>query len=81
MAEAGSVAATFTDRTGIVASFDDHVGSGIVADAGTDQRWWFHCTCIPDGTRTVPIGASVHFRVDLGPTGFEAVNVAVRTDA
>ena len=72
------LSAAFTNRTGVVASFDDHVGSGIVRDTTTDEVWPFHCTRVAGGARTLPSGARVDFRVDLGPTGLEAVDVAVR---
>ena len=76
---ADGLSAAFTNRTGVVEAFDDHVGAGTVRDAVTDEVWPFHCTRIADGSRTIPEGASVAFRVDLGPTGLEAVSVAVRS--
>jgi cold shock CspA family protein len=74
------LSAAFTNRSGVVATFDDHVGAGTVRDTTTDEVWPFHCTRIVGGGRTVPTGALVDFRVDLGPTGLEAVAVAVRSE-
>lgn len=78
MADGARLSAAFTNRTGVVEHFDDHVGAGTVRDTATDEVWPFHLTRIADGTRTIPAGAAVDFRVDLGPTGLEAVAVAVR---
>lgn len=60
---------------GRVIEFDDHVGLGVVeADDGT--RYPFHCTQIADGSRTIPVGAAVHFEVAAGPLGrWEAARV------
>lgn len=71
-----SLDAAFTNRTGVVASFDDHVGAGTVRDAVTDEVWPFHCTRIADGSRTIPAGVEVGYRVEPGPTGFEAVAIS-----
>jgi cold shock CspA family protein len=73
---ADRLAAAFTDRTGVVATFDDHEGAGTVRDATSDEVWPFHCTRIADGSRTIAAGTPVAFRVELGPTGLEAVAVA-----
>lgn len=69
-------AEAFTVRTGVVTSFDDHVGAGNLADDATGRTWWFHCTRLADGSRTVALGVAVTFRVEPGPTGLEAVAVA-----
>ncbi len=69
------LARVFTARTGAVAAFDDHVGAGTVVDDLTGCTWAFHCTRIADGSRTVPTGAAVTYRVEPGPTGLEAVAV------
>jgi cold shock CspA family protein len=66
-------------RPGVVQTFDDHVGAGTVRDALDGTEWWFHCTRIAGGRRTVAIGATVGFRVTPGPTGLEAGDVEVRT--
>jgi cold shock CspA family protein len=68
--------AVFTTRRGVVASFDDHEGSGTVADAGSSAAWSFHCTRIADGSRTVAVGTVVTYRIEPGPYGFEAVAIA-----
>ena len=50
--------------TGRVAAYDDAAGVGEVeADDGT--RYFFHCTQIADGTRTIDVDAPVAF--DLAP--------------
>lgn len=61
---------------GKVAEFDEHVGLGeIEGDDG--RRYPFHCTRIADGTRTVPVGATVTFEVVPGHLGrWEAAAVA-----
>lgn len=69
-------AEAFTARTGVVTSFDDHVGTGTLADDSTGRTWWFHCTRIAGGGRTVALGEAVTFLVEPGPTGLEAVAVA-----
>ncbi len=69
------LAAAFSERTGVVATFDDHVGAGTVRDEG-GHLWSFHCTRIADGSRTIAVGAEVSFRVEPGPVGLEAVGVA-----
>ena len=45
-------------------------------DGDDGQVWPFHCTRIADGSRTIAADTSVTFRVEPGPTGFEAVDVA-----
>lgn len=55
-------------RAGRVSEFDAARGWGAIeADDGT--RFEFHCTQIADGTRTIPVGASVRFRVRPGQLG------------
>jgi cold shock CspA family protein len=45
---------------GTVAEFDDHKGFGVIA--GDDGRsYFFHCTQIADGTRTIDAGTAVWF--------------------
>jgi cold shock CspA family protein len=62
-------------RRGIVDGYDEAAGHGtIVDDAG--RRWWFHCTAIADGTRTIDTGAAVRFRLAPGTLGrYEATGV------
>jgi len=67
----------FTERSGVVATFDDQVGAGTIVDDATGAPWWFHCTRIADGTRTIAIGVPVTFCVEPGPTGLEATTVAL----
>ena len=61
--------------TGVVASFDDPRGLGVVrAEDGTEYP--FHCTAIADGTRTIDEGAAVDFEVVAGRMGrWEAANL------
>lgn len=66
----------FTDRVGVVAAFDDHVGAGTLTDAETGEAWWFHCTRIAGGERSIAVGTPVAYRAVPGPTGLEAVDVA-----
>lgn len=61
--------------------FDDHVGAGRLRDDVDGREWWFHCTRIAGGERSVEAGSSVAFRVVPGPTGLEAVEVTVRAGA
>lgn len=67
-------ATAFTRRSGIVATFDDHVGAGTIAEDGQPD-WPFHCTSIADGSRTIAVGTAVSFRVTAGPNGLEAFAV------
>jgi cold shock CspA family protein len=61
---------------GTVVEFDPHRGLGAVRSAD-GATYPFHCTRIADGSRSVPVGASVHFEVAPGPLGrWEAVEVA-----
>ena len=56
------------ERQGTVAVFDDAAGVGEVeADDGT--RYFFHCTQIADGTRTIAVGATVAFVLAPGHRG------------
>ena len=69
-----TLASAFSEMSGTVTDFDDHVGAGtITADDGA--TWWFHCTRIADGSRTIALGTAVAFEVAPGPTGLEAVTV------
>lgn len=64
----------FSERTGRIEHFDDVVGAGTVRD-DDGAEWWFHCTSIADGTRTIEAGAPVRFEVVPAPTGLEAVGI------
>ena len=49
-------------RTGTVERFDDPAGYGTVVDGG-GRSWFFHCTQIADGTRTIAVGTEVTFEL------------------
>lgn len=55
-------------RTGTVATFDDAKGWGSVATPEGD-RYFFHCTAVADGSRTIDEGAPVSFEVVAGHRG------------
>jgi cold shock CspA family protein len=61
---------------GHVATFDDPRGYGtVVADDGGGP-WFFHCTAIADGTRTIEVGARITFEVVAGQQGrYEAIDI------
>ena len=63
---------------GVVTDFDEAAGLGTVtADDGT--AYPFQCTQIADGTRTVPVGAAVHFEVQPWHLGrYEATVIRPR---
>jgi cold shock CspA family protein len=62
-------------RRGAVAAYDDVAGYGTITEDG-GAEWWFHCTAIADGSRTIDVGAAVAFRVVPGHLGrHEAVDV------
>jgi cold shock CspA family protein len=55
-------------RTGLVESFDEPRGLGVVrADDGAVLP--FHCTAIADGSRTIEVGQAVRFIVVAGHLG------------
>lgn len=62
----------FAEATGTVDTFDEARGLGTVrCDDGAVVG--FHCTAIADGSRTVPEGQPVRFRIVPGRQGqFEA---------
>lgn len=61
-------------RTGRVREFDPAAGYGTIVD-GTDA-WFFHCTAIVDGSRTIREGREVAFVVCPGHLGrWEAADV------
>lgn len=65
---------------GEVVSFDDAKGYGTVRAGGRD--YFFHCTQIVGGTRTIDVGAAVTFDVVAGHLGrYEAVAVARRANS
>ncbi len=65
-------------RTGVVASFDDPRGIGVVrGDDGADYP--FHCSAIADGTRQIDEGVTVRFEVVPGRQGhWEAAAITPR---
>ena len=54
---------------GAVVEFDEAKGYGAVEDAETRTRYFFHCTQIADGTRTIATGTTVEFDVVAGRMG------------
>ena len=67
--------AAFASGTGVVASFDEARGWGVIR-ADDDAELPFHCTAITDGSRTVEAGRRVQFRVVPGLLGrWEAADV------
>lgn len=58
----------FAEATGVVAAFDEPRGLGTVRADGGDEVP-FHCTAIADGTRTIPVGQAVRFRLVPGLLG------------
>ncbi|HTN81432.1 MAG TPA: cold shock domain-containing protein [Acidimicrobiales bacterium] len=54
---------------GVVVEFDDAKGYGAVEDAATGERYFFHCTQIADGSRTIAEGVAVEFDVTAGHMG------------
>ena len=64
-----------TGRTGAVTSFDEAAGYGELTES-TGDVWWFHCTAIADGSRTIAPGAPVQFRLQAGHLGrYEAIEI------
>lgn len=65
--------------TGSVATFDDPRGIGTVTDEADGREYFFHCTAIADGTRTIAVGAAVEFEVVPGRRGvWEATGLRPR---
>ena len=54
-------------RRGTVAEFDEAAGYGLVDDV--DGEWFFHCTEIADGFRTISPGVGVEFVLAPGHLG------------
>ncbi len=55
--------------TGPVVDFDEAKGYGSVEDTSSGARYFFHCTQIADGTRSIAVGAEVDFDVAPGGMG------------
>lgn len=63
-------------RAGVVDTFDDHAGWGTIRD-DDGAEWFFHCTKIADGTRTITIGTRVNYEIaPIGLGTWEATRVA-----
>lgn len=65
----------FDSSTGIVASFDEPRGLGVITTVdGVEVP--FHCTAIADGTRTISVGERVRFDLVPGRLGrWEAARI------
>jgi hypothetical protein len=64
-------------HTGTVVEFDTERGRGVVQDA-SGARLDFHCTQVADGSRSVPVGATVRYAVVPGALGrWEAAAIEV----
>jgi cold shock CspA family protein len=58
----------FDSATGVVASFDEPRGLGVITTTeGVEVP--FHCTEIADGTRTIAVGTAVRYDVVAGRLG------------
>ena len=66
-------------RSGTVRTFDEAAGYGTLdprTSGDGDGSWFFHCTSIADGSRTIAEGTAVCFRLAAGRCGrWEAVDV------
>lgn len=66
---------TVTEDHGHVTAYDTRRGVGTV-ERDDGQRFAFHCTAIADGSRDIPTGAPVSFRVVPGHLGaWEAATI------
>lgn len=70
--------ANFAAVFGVVREFDEAKGYGTIeADGGA--RYFFHCTQITDGSRTIPVRALVRFELRPWHRGQrEAVEIGPR---
>ena len=60
---------------GVVTGWDDRAGYGTIT-AETGESYFFHCTQLQDGSRTIDEGTTVTFDVVAGRLGrWEAENV------
>ena len=66
MASGPSVSGTVRGR---VETFDDPEGYGTVTSSDPEGTWFFHCTAIADGTRTIAPDTAVKFKLRPGPLG------------
>ena len=61
--------------SGLVAEFDEEKGFGTV-EADDGASYFFHCTAIADGSRTIAVGTKVMFEVVAGHLGrWEAARI------
>lgn len=61
-------------RRGTVLEFDPVAGHGTIGADG--RQWFFHCTAIADGTRSIQPGTSVDFCLTPGHLGrWEATDI------
>jgi CspA family cold shock protein len=61
---------------GSVVEFDEPAGYGSVEADDGDGPWFFHCTAIRDGSRTIEVGTRVAFDVVPGHQGrYEATDL------
>lgn len=62
-------------QVGKVVAYDTAAGYGTIR--GEDGReWWFHCTALADGSRSIDVGESGVFSVSPGRAGrWEAVGI------
>lgn len=63
-------------RRGTVSEFDDPAGYGKIVDAvdAVDAEaglgpWFFHCSSIADGSRSIAVGTDVTFLLESGHLG------------
>ena len=54
---------------GSVVAFDEHKGYGTVRSDEDGREYFFHCTQIAGGSRTIPVAATVTFEVVAGHLG------------
>ncbi len=54
-------------RRGRVSDYDADAGYGTVRAA--DEEWFFHCTAIADGSRTIEVDTEIDFALAPGHLG------------
>jgi cold shock CspA family protein len=68
-------------HTGEVVAFDDQLAYGDIRDPA-GRTWFFHCTQIADGSRTIAVGTPVSFDVIPGRMGrWEAAEIVAQATA
>jgi len=58
---------SITRSVGHVGDYDEDAGYGTVVAA--DGEWFFHCTAIADGSRSIAVDAAVDFTLVAGHLG------------